>query len=626
MARSYRKQLVHPEVIRRATVLGTSDITAGMRRIVLGGPELSAFTRDGFDFPPLRSPGFDDFVRLFFPTESGEVVLPRQRERSVEWPRDPKPVTRNYTVRRHDPDSGELAIDFVTHETGIASSWGRRCRPGDTIDLLGPVRSGEAPDDVDWVLVVGDETALPAIARWLEEMPAGLDARVVVEVASADYSLDLPSAATVSLTRVNRGDRSAGDATALESAVRSVQWRDGKVFAWVAGESTSLRGIRRYLRNERSMPAEMVEITGYWRRSEVVTLADDPEVPDLAVAPPEPFEKLAERAEIVSPFVIRAANTLRIPHHVAEGARDLDELAARTGTDPRALAKFVRYLGTVEVLARARDGSLTLGEVGEAMLADEWVSNWLDFDGIEARVELSITGLVGTLRSGSAAVSAITGHTLDEDLEAHAKLADKHHGHIADEAAFLGSALAAEYPFTGLSRILVSGTGSGVVLGSVLGSQTELTATIVDMPSELDRIRGDIDPAVSERVSLLPQSILSPVTTGAFDAYLLLEATGRLQDCDLAMLLRNAIDSVAQGGKLVVVERLLDEGSDGAPLTEDAAEFDLLMLCMHGTGVRTLHEFTAVAADAGLGVTESRLVGWGIAVLDLQRRPSSVSS
>ncbi|MFI5433166.1 siderophore-interacting protein [Rhodococcus baikonurensis] len=124
MARSHRQQLVHPEVIRRATVVETSDITAGMRRIVLHGPELVAFEKDGFAFPALCSAGFDDFVRLFFPTESGEVVLPEQRARTVEWPRDPKPVTRNYTVRKFDPSAAELTLDFVTHETGIASTWG----------------------------------------------------------------------------------------------------------------------------------------------------------------------------------------------------------------------------------------------------------------------------------------------------------------------------------------------------------------------------------------------------------------------------------------------------------------------------------------------------------------------
>ncbi|GAB7518292.1 SIP domain-containing protein [Rhodococcus sp. no. 34] len=620
MARSHRQQLVHPEVIRRATVVETSDIDAGMRRIVLRGPELVAFEKDGFEFPALCSSGFDDFVRLFFPTESGEVVLPQQRARTVEWPRDPKPVTRNYTVRKFDPKAAELTLDFVTHETGIASTWGRRCLPGDSIDLLGPVRSGRAPEDVDWVLVVGDETAIPAIARWLEEMPAGLDARVVVEVTSAEHTLDLPSAASVSLTRVGREDRPAGEPSALEEAVRSVPWRDGAVFAWVAGESTSLKGIRRYLREERQLPAEMVDITGYWRRAEVVTLADDPAVPDLAAATTEPFDKLAERAEIVSPFAIRAANTLRIPHHVAEGADNLGELASRTGTDSRALAKFVRYLIATEVLARGAGETLTLGEVGEAMLGDEWVTNWLDLEGIEARVELSITGLVGAVRSGTAAISAVTGRTLDEDLDAHPLLADKHHHHIADEAAFLGSAFAAEYPLTDVTRILVAGSGSGVVMNAVLGAEHHLAATVLGLPSELERIDKDVDPAVSDRISHLTQSVLAPVTADPFDAYLLLEATGRLPDNDLSLLLRTASDAVVPGGKIIVVERLLDEGAAGTSISEDAAEFDLLMLCMHGTGIRTESEFAAVAADAGLVVSASRLVGWGIAVLDLRRQ------
>jgi len=105
--------------------------------------------------------------------------------------------------------------------------------------------------------------------------------------------------------------------------------------------------------------------------------------------------------------------------------------------------------------------------------------------------------------------------------------------------------------------------------------------------------------------------------TSGYDAYLLLEVAGHCCDDDLALLLRNAATGLADNGKLVVVERLSNVGS----LDEDQAEFDLPMLCMHGSGVRTRSEFASVAADAGLEVTASTLVGWGMTVLDLHRVP-----
>lgn len=84
MARSHRLQVVFTEVIRTATVIDTQQLSSGMRRIVLGGPQLREFARDGFDFPALRSEGFDDFVRLFFPLDdNGTMAIPVQHERTA---------------------------------------------------------------------------------------------------------------------------------------------------------------------------------------------------------------------------------------------------------------------------------------------------------------------------------------------------------------------------------------------------------------------------------------------------------------------------------------------------------------------------------------------------------------
>ncbi|CCQ17860.1 Siderophore-interacting protein [Rhodococcus sp. AW25M09] len=628
MARSHRRQVVFPEVIRSATVIETRRLSSGMRRIVLGGSQLREFSRDGVDFPALRSEGFDDFVRLFFPLDdAGTMALPVQHERTVEWPRDPRPVTRNYTVRSVDTDAAELTLDFVTHDTGIASTWGRRCSVGDSIPLLGPVRSGHAPADVDWVLLVGDETALPAIARYLEEARAGERIRVFVEVADAERELPLPTAADAEVTWVHRGGAAAGTGHLLETAVRTAPWWEGAVFVWVAGESTALKGIRRYLREDRALPPEMVDVTGYWRRAEVLTRVDDPEVPDLSARESEPFDTLAERAEMFSPFAIRAANTLRIPLHVSHGVRTVDSLASVTETDRGALAKFVRYLRAVGVLAEDVDGGLILADLGEAMLADDWISHWLDFDGIEARVELSITGLVESLRTGGASASLLTGKTLSEDLAGSPRLTELHHNHIADEAAFLGPALVQDYSFDGVSTMAVTGAASGVVLGSILTRYDAMSATVLGVPSELGLVRRDLAtwPDIDGRVRDCAQSVMSEPRvrpSGGFDAYLLLEVTGHYRDDDLALLLANAAAGVSENGKLVVVERLSDDKS----VNEDQAEFDLLMLCMHGSGVRTRVEFESVAAAAGLVVTASRLVGWGIEVLDLQRAPGAVEA
>ncbi len=170
MAKTIRRVTVHPISLRELRVLRIEDLTSGMRRVTLGGDELGAFTSsNGLSQPPLRSDGFDDDVRLILPYPGRpEPVLPIQEEGHVDWPKDPRPISRVYTVRRWDPERGELDVDFVKHGTGIATVWAYRARPGDRIHVAGPAASRDLPR-ADWLLVVGDDTALPAIARLLEE-------------------------------------------------------------------------------------------------------------------------------------------------------------------------------------------------------------------------------------------------------------------------------------------------------------------------------------------------------------------------------------------------------------------------------------------------------------------------
>ncbi len=177
MPKTSRRLTVRPLTLREAEVVRVVDLTPGMRRVTLAGAQLGEFTSaNGFAQPAFDSSGFDDDIRLVFcyPGQA-EPVLPVQKEKGIDLPRHPRPLAKAYTVRNWNPEAGELDVDFVKHGIGVGTTWAYRAQPGDRVHFYGPSVSRALPVDADWFLVAGDDTAIPAIARLLDELPG--DAR-----------------------------------------------------------------------------------------------------------------------------------------------------------------------------------------------------------------------------------------------------------------------------------------------------------------------------------------------------------------------------------------------------------------------------------------------------------------
>ncbi|RKS04689.1 NADPH-dependent ferric siderophore reductase [Nocardiopsis sp. Huas11] len=231
-------------------------LTPHMLRLVLGGPGLAEFSVGEFT---------DHYIKLLFPPEgvtySSPFDLARIRE---ELPREQWPLMRTYTVRWWDAERRELAVDVVIHgDQGVAGRWAARARPGDEVHFAGP-GGGYAPDpSADWHLLVGDESALPAIAAALERMPAGARARVLVEVAGPEEEQKLETAADASVTWVHRGGSRVGEH--LVAAARDLDLPPGQVHAFVHGEAGFVKELRRWLRGDLGVPRERLSVSGYWR-------------------------------------------------------------------------------------------------------------------------------------------------------------------------------------------------------------------------------------------------------------------------------------------------------------------------------------------------------------------------
>ncbi|MFE7627366.1 siderophore-interacting protein [Streptomyces sp. ATexAB-D23] len=239
-----------------AQVLRTEQVTPHMIRVVLGGDGLADFTLSGFT---------DHYVKLCFAPEGADYAHPFDMARiREEYPRELWPTTRTYTIRSWDAAARELAIDFVVHgDEGLAGPWAARAEPGDQVTFLGP-GGGYAPDaSAGWHLLVGDESALPAVAAALEQMPAGAVVRAFVEVEDATEEQKIATPDGVEVTWLHRAGRPVGEG--LTAAVKELEFPPGDVQAFVHGEAGFVKEIRRHLRLERRIPASQLSISGYWR-------------------------------------------------------------------------------------------------------------------------------------------------------------------------------------------------------------------------------------------------------------------------------------------------------------------------------------------------------------------------
>ncbi|KKB11038.1 FAD-binding protein [Devosia geojensis] len=245
----------HEIRVRVLDVVSVTDITPLMRRVTLAGPALEGFV----------SPGYDDHVKVFFSPDPDAPVIPETGPDGVRFPDGERPQMRDYTPRNFDPERLTLDLDFVLHGDGPASSWAAQARLGQKLVVAGPRGSAIVPLTFDWYLLAGDETALPAIARRLAELPAGARAIVVIEVADAAEEQDLASPADLTLTWVHRNGAEAGTTRLIEAAVGRMDLPHGDAYAFIAGEADMSRALKKHLVETRGFNPEWVKAAGYWR-------------------------------------------------------------------------------------------------------------------------------------------------------------------------------------------------------------------------------------------------------------------------------------------------------------------------------------------------------------------------
>ncbi|WP_426505287.1 siderophore-interacting protein [Dactylosporangium sp. McL0621] len=238
-------------VTHTGRVVRAERVTPNLHRVVLGGDGLARFAAGEHT---------DHYVKLMFPRAGVDYPRPFDPAQArASMPRELWPVTRTYTVRAWNPATRELTLDFVLHgDSGLAAQWAVNARPGDELHFGGPGGAYSPDPEAAWHLLAGDETALPAIAAALARVPAHAACTALVEVGDPADRQDIPG-----VTWLVRGAGAVG--SMLVPAVLAQPWPDGAVHAFVHGEATFVKELRRYLRVERGLPRERMSVSGYWR-------------------------------------------------------------------------------------------------------------------------------------------------------------------------------------------------------------------------------------------------------------------------------------------------------------------------------------------------------------------------
>ena len=244
------------------TVVSVVDVTPSVRRVTLSG-EPAAVAAAG------------PTVNLLVPrVEDPAPRWPRiQRDGRIVWPQGSHGVAlRSYTARRQDPASGEVDIDFVLHGDGPAATWAAAAAPGAVLGIATAGSLGDAP--AGWLLVAGDETALPAISRVLAAAAPQTRGVALLEVAGPAEEQPLPAPAGVEVRWLHRGGDAPGTSTLLADAVAALPRPDGDdVFAWVGAESATVRTVRADLRGRWGLRRSQHHAIGYWRRGRAMSPA-----------------------------------------------------------------------------------------------------------------------------------------------------------------------------------------------------------------------------------------------------------------------------------------------------------------------------------------------------------------
>lgn len=452
--------LIHPLVVRTVRVESVEDVGSRVRRVRLGGEQLGEFRRDGVDHPAFGTPGFDDHIKIILASD-GDVAsaLPAQHPDGIEWVPAPNRITRDYTPHSVDPETGSFSLDFVLHGTGAAAEWALAAQPGSELSFVGPKSSQLLPGDATSVLLIGDETALPAIRRFLTERPVTVPAHVVVLVTDQSGVVDIPD----SVRRVAMPEPDGEAIAGVLEEMLALPDVGERPFVWAAGEARSLLPSRRVLSGRVDRGSR--SLTGYWHiESDGARASAEPELPEPPVA------WLAVRAGLRSGVLQALRGAART------GAQVQSELGLAASPEP-----LLETLSSAGLVAPTEEEAWELTGMAVDLLDDHHEVE--EFTGPEADQVLSLQHLSESLTTGRPAWEISRGVGLRDEVETDPDIAH-HLEHESAVLVYLQFGLLRAIDSLRADKVVAVGPGAGFVRALAEGDERfEVTGPAEGVPA-----------------------------------------------------------------------------------------------------------------------------------------------
>jgi hypothetical protein len=313
------------------------------------------------------------------------------------------------------------------------------------------------------------------------------------------------------------------------------------------------------------------------------------------------WQVLGPLIDLVTPMALRVAATLRLadfmPDEGTGGGAVLGDLAERSGADPEALARVLRHLVQHGVFTEQVPGQFAANQTAALLRTGQPGAVWLDLDGFGGRMDLAFTGLMHTVRTGEPAWEQVFGQPFWAYLDANPSISASFDATMAVDAG--NAAVADGYDWTTVRHVADIGGGTGTLIAEVLRRNPRLRGTLADLPETAVRARQYLAGlGLDGRCEVVGQSFFDPLPAGA-DAYLLSRVIHDWDDAAASAILRRCAEAAGRTGRVLVIESHGTPGSDPAAF----AEMNLRMLVLAGGRERTIDDYSALAADAGLQVT-----------------------